>query len=196
MMTIKKDKIVVVDVEATCWKKKPPEGQINEIIEVGVCYFDLSSGEPEQNRSILVKPERSKVSAFCTRLTTLTQEQVDEGVTFAAACAALEQQFDTRSYLWASWGNYDQRIFASQCALFGVPYPYSDYHMNIKMLFATHANNGHKVGMMRALKMSNLVPEGVPHRGVDDAWNIARILGLLIKQYGQGILQEYFIKDT
>jgi hypothetical protein len=42
----------VIDVEATCWPKRPPEGQ---------------------------------VSAFCTELTGLTQEEADTGVGFAEA---------------------------------------------------------------------------------------------------------------
>ena len=36
-MARKLDKIVVVDIEATCWEGKPPEKQESDIIEVGIC---------------------------------------------------------------------------------------------------------------------------------------------------------------
>jgi inhibitor of KinA sporulation pathway (predicted exonuclease) len=41
----------------------------------------------------LVKPERSTVSEFCTELTTLTQEQVDQGMSFAEACERLQKRY-------------------------------------------------------------------------------------------------------
>ena len=35
-MARKLDRILVVDVEATCWEGDPPPGQISEIIEIGL----------------------------------------------------------------------------------------------------------------------------------------------------------------
>jgi len=191
-MTIKQDKIVVVDVEATCWRGEPPPGQINEIIEVGVCLLDLETCQPEKKQSILVRPERSRVSLFCTKLTTLTQDMVDHGIFFGDACAILEAEFDSKNRLWTSWGNYDRRIFDSQCQLFDVPYPYSTAHMNLKDVFAQVVNSGKKVGLMRAVKTLELLPEGTHHRGVDDAWNAARVLGLMVANHGKDFLHEYW----
>ncbi|MFW5667426.1 MAG: exonuclease domain-containing protein, partial [Coleofasciculus sp.] len=82
-MSRKIDQILVIDVEATCWQGKPPPGQESEIIEIGVCLLDCHSHYAVKTESILVKPERSTVSEFCTELTTLTQEQVDQGMSFA-----------------------------------------------------------------------------------------------------------------
>jgi inhibitor of KinA sporulation pathway (predicted exonuclease) len=87
----KLDQIIVVDIESTCWEKKPPEGQESEIIEIGICPLDVPSGERLEKESILVKPERSQISEFCTNLTTLTQEQVNQGVPFAEACSILKK---------------------------------------------------------------------------------------------------------
>ena len=88
-MTRKYDQIIVVDIECTCWEGDPPDGQENEIIEIGVCRLRPDTGERFGKRSILVKPERSVVSPFCTELTSLTQEQVDTGISFTEACAYL-----------------------------------------------------------------------------------------------------------
>ncbi len=67
----------VVDVEATCWQDGPPDGQVSEIIEIGLTTVDLSLGQRIGRHRILVRPQRSAVSAFCTELTGLTQAEVD-----------------------------------------------------------------------------------------------------------------------
>lgn len=86
-MAQKLDKILVVDIEATCWDGPNPAGMENDIIEVGICLLDIHTGEITNNRGIIVKPERSVVSPFCTQLTTITPEMVDEeGISFKEAC--------------------------------------------------------------------------------------------------------------
>lgn len=185
-MTILRDHILVVDIEATCWKKTPPPGEKMEIIEIGAVLLDVETATPHHKRSILIKPVRSKVSRFCTRLTTLTQAQLDEGgTTFAAGCDALEREFQASQRLWMSWGDFDRRIFSEQCAETGVVYPFSDHHANIKRLFAGMLLNGKAVGMSRALKMLNIPLEGTHHRGADDAWNIAQLLGYMLRTQGR-----------
>ena len=87
------DSINVIDVEATCWEGNPPPGQRQEIIEIGVCPLEVSTGRRLEKRSILVRPERSRVSAFCTNLTTLTQQQVERGTSFREACAILRRDY-------------------------------------------------------------------------------------------------------
>lgn len=191
-MTIQRDKIIVVDIEATCWQGNPPPGEQNEIIEIGLCLFDTKTRESSGKRSILVKPQCSKVSEFCTQLTTLTQEQVDSGVPFDIACAILETDYEAKAYLWGSWGNYDRKIFERQCQSFGVCYPFSKHHVNIKKLFARYINHKKSVGMTRALEMIQLKLDGTHHRGHDDAWNISRILAHLLTEYGRDILLPYW----
>lgn len=57
-MAQKLDKVLVVDIEATCWEGANPPGMENDIIEIGVCLLDVNSGEITDNLGILVKPER------------------------------------------------------------------------------------------------------------------------------------------
>ncbi|MCG8918037.1 exonuclease domain-containing protein [Actinokineospora sp. PR83] len=77
----------VVDVEATCWSERPPPGQVSEVIEIGLSVVDTRTRERVARHGVLVRPTRSSVSAFCTELTTLTQDQVDGGISWAEACA-------------------------------------------------------------------------------------------------------------
>lgn len=174
------DKILVIDVESTCWLDGPPPGQESEIIEVGLCLLDVASGRRDLKRSILVRPEYSTVSPFCTELTSLTQAHVREGVSFAEACAILQNEYASGQRVWASYGDYDRRQFAHQCRVRGVPYPFGPSHINVKNLFALYRRLPHEVNLVQALKFQGWELEGTYHRGDDDAWNIARILALLL----------------
>jgi inhibitor of KinA sporulation pathway (predicted exonuclease) len=113
-----------------------------------------------------VRPEKSHVSPFCTSLTTLTQADVDAGV--------------TRDRVFASYGDYDRRQFERQCTTRGIPYPFGPTHLNVKNLFALERRLDREVGMDGALRMLGLPLEGTHHRGGDDAWNIAAILAQLL----------------
>lgn len=98
-------KIIIIDLEATCWQGQIPDGEINEVIEIGVSVLDTNSGEISQNQGILIKPQYSKVSTFCTELTTITQELVaNEGVVFEKAIELLVDQYTPNLYTWASYG--------------------------------------------------------------------------------------------
>ncbi|HMO63395.1 MAG TPA: exonuclease domain-containing protein [Ferruginibacter sp.] len=78
-MAKKLDKIVIVDIEATCWEKETPAGMESDIIEIGVCLLDVQTGEISANKGIIVKPERSILSDFCTNLTTNSQQRLRHG---------------------------------------------------------------------------------------------------------------------
>jgi len=173
------DKVIVVDLEATCWEKNPPPGEEPEIIEVGVCLLDVATGKREDKRSIVVKPERSKVSEFCTTLTTLKQADVDRGISFKAACEALHALGERRT--WASYGDYDRLQLERQCRHAGLAFPLGRTHLNVKNLFALRRGLTHEVGLDAALSEMQLPLEGTHHRGDDDAWNIARLLWELIR---------------
>lgn len=185
-MSKKLDRMIVVDVEATCWEGSPPPGQENEIIEIGICTLEVSSGQRLEKESILVKPERSRVSEFCTKLTTLTQEQVDRGIPFAEACGILQKKYLTHERVWASYGDYDRAQFERQCQHRHKLYPFGSRHLNVKTLFALVRALPREVGMAKALEILDIPLEGTHHRGGDDAGNIAAILSKLLWQSRNG----------
>ncbi len=176
------DQMLIVDVEATCWDGPAPDDQESEIIEIGLCTIDVASGERLEKRSILVKPKRSRVSPFCTQLTTLTQPMVDHGVSFVRACSILRQEYASKERVWASYGDYDRRVFERQCREFQVEYPFGVRHLNVKTLFALVHALPFEPGMAEALRIMKLPLEGTHHRGGDDAWNIAAIFAELLKR--------------
>ncbi len=178
----KLDLLLVVDLESTCWEKQPPEGQVSEIIEIGIATLDVTTGEPLEKRSILVKPISSTVSPFCEELTTITQAMLDEeGVTLMEACKILRKQYKSKERVWASWGDYDRRQFERDCEAKGLRYPFGPTHINAKSMHALLAGNTREDGMARALESLGIELEGTHHRGHDDAWNIAKIVGHIMK---------------
>ena len=173
------DKIVVVDLESTCWEKRQRD-QIMEVIEMGVCLLDIGSGEITDRQSILIRPVYSVVSEFCTKLTTLTQELVETGIRFREACLKLEDEYQSKKRVWASYGDFDRRQFERECRLKQVPYPFGSRHLNVKTHFAIKHRLNEEIDMDKALALLGLKLIGTHHRGVDDAYNVARILYALI----------------
>ncbi len=170
------DRLIVVDLEATCWRDKvPPEGQQSDIIEIGVAVLEMKTLSRVDKRAYLVRPSRSEVSSFCTELTTIKPEDVATAPSLAAACADLAKRYRTRDRVWASWGDFDRKHMARSCEELSVRYPFSSTHINLKSLYALWGGRGREVGMARALEEQEIALEGTHHRGVDDAWNTAAL---------------------
>lgn len=167
----------VIDLEATCWENsKAPVGEISEIIEIGLVEVDLLARERISRRSILVKPENSKVSEFCTALTGHTQKSLDQnGIPFETAMDILKQEFKMKNRTMVSWGDYDLLAIQNQCMRLDIPLP-RIAHLNLKRMFSMMVNPTREVGMDRALGILKLPLNGRHHSGVDDAWNISGIL--------------------
>jgi inhibitor of KinA sporulation pathway (predicted exonuclease) len=181
IMARKLDRILVVDVEATCWEGDPPPGQTSEIIEIGLCVLDVPTLARVEQRAVLVRPVYSTVSPYCTQLTTLTQTDVDSGIPLAEACQILVHEYQAPARLWASYGDYDRKQFERNCGDFGIPDPFGPTHLNVKALAAVVYGWSREVGMGEALKRMGLPLEGTHHRGGDDAWNIAAILSRVLR---------------
>ncbi|GGG23652.1 exonuclease [Dokdonia pacifica] len=171
------DNILVIDLEATCWNGPIPKGQVNEIIEIGICVLNAQTGEISDPRGILIKPERSTVSPFCTELTTITQDMLDQdGISFEDACDIVRDAYEGHYNTWVSYGDYDRNMMQRQCKIRNIDYPLSHDHINVKQLFYEIKDLRKKVGMKGALNILNIPLEGTHHRGVDDAKNIAKIM--------------------
>ena len=182
-------KALIIDVESTCWEtpNEQPAGQTSEIIEIGIAVVNIDKRVIEANDTILVRPQMSKISQFCTKLTTLTQEQVDTGVTFQEAMSLLKKKYNSSNSLFVSWGDYDRKMFERNCQDYGVKYPFGPRHMNLKNTFAVLHGLERELGMDAALFAYNLKLEGTHHRGIDDAKNIAKIFIDLVGIYRAGV---------
>ncbi|XP_063286445.1 ERI1 exoribonuclease 2 [Pelobates fuscus] len=71
--------LIIIDFESTCWKDAKHYGQ--EIIEFPAVLLNTSNGEIESEFRTYVQPQEHPIlSDFCTELTGIKQQQVDEGI--------------------------------------------------------------------------------------------------------------------
>ena len=170
--------ILCCDIEATCWAepKDQPPGQRNEIIEMGFATITLPDLNISNPVSILVKPAHSKVSPFCTKITTLTQELVDTGMPYKDVCETLIEQVHSKQIPWMAYSHYDRKQIQIQCQNDKVPYPFGAGYTNLKHQFATMMGLKKEVGIVEALKMMGMEFIGTRHRAADEAYNIARLM--------------------
>ena len=169
---------LIVDLEATCCD----EGSINpyqmEIIEIGAVMVDASTKELVSEFETFVKPLRTpELTPFCTKLTSITQEDVNNAPTFPEAVKNfkiwLYQFYD---FVFCSWGDYDKKQLQQDCFHHNIAMPITAQHINIKKEFSKKQGMSKKLGMAEALKHVNLELIGTHHRGIDDVRNMARLI--------------------
>ena len=173
-------RIVVVDVEATCWKKGIFSRQ-KETIEIGAVQLVLQrapSRWPEFQT--FVRPRRyPRLSSFCRELTGIAQEDVDVAPTFPEALRLLLGWLQPlEPVVLATWSRYD--LWQIDLDLEGHGLPKLDIPvLDVKRLAARI------VGAKNLEKTAReLVPEDLSlprHRAVADARRTALILDRLLR---------------
>lgn len=178
------DKIIVIDLECTCWEDgKAPEGERQEIIQIGACSLVVETGLVINKTSYLTKPKESKISEYCTNLTGITPAMAKSAMPFKDACNKLVKEFGPRNRVWASFGIGDKTMFEFECVQKQARYPFSETHIDVSTLFhLKHKIRGGGVSLIRALELcvgSQFV--GKQHSADDDAYNTALLLAHLLK---------------
>lgn len=175
MTRVRLDRLVVFDVEETCWEDGPPEGQRTEIVEIGAAEL-LLDGEPRVGRtlSLAVRPVASRVSPYCTALTGITPEDARRGRPLREALATLRKEFGGPAKTWAAWGRDDLSI-ARDCAALGIDPPEMGGFVDLGALWGMLSGAPRAAGLRSALAGLGLEFEGTPHRALDDAVNTARV---------------------
>ena len=162
---------LIIDLEATCWENNKDKQM--ETIEIGAVMVS-NNYDMLDEFDTFVKPVVNKISEFCENLTSIKQSDVDGAPEFPEAMIMLDDWASgLRQHEFRSWGWYDKKQFYRDCEYWGVSYPFGN-HRSIKHDF----KDIHKVksyGLKRCLKFMGMEFEGSPHRGIDDARNIARI---------------------
>lgn len=176
------DKIIVIDIEATCWEKgQAPENRKREIIEIGICKLNMSDGSIEDQRSYLIRPVHSEVSRYCTELTGLTPEKLEkQGISLQEACSRIKNRYSSLQRTYAGYGGFDKTIMESQCMEAGIRFPFSETYLDVKVLLSLMS--GEKAaGLIREMHARNIEFQGTAHSGADDALNTAKLLYHMLK---------------
>lgn len=183
MASAKANRVIVVDLEATCWEER--NSHISEIIEIGICIVDLKQCKVVNPKSFVVKPVNLDISPYCTQLTGWTKEAIQEqGRPLLEVLNTMKKEYPIASCGWGSWGDYDRIMLMNECQVKGIEYPFSKTHLNLKYVHAMMTGQSKGVGMAEALKQYNMELVGRHHSGVDDSVNIGQILLRMVRPNG------------
>ena len=173
---------LVVDLEATCSDDRiaVPRNEM-EIIEIGAVMIDGLTFESLSEFQSFVRPVRNPVlTDFCRELTGIAQSEVDAAPGYSDALSEFVEWLSSyKDCLFCSWGDYDRRQFERDCEYHGVAYPFASGHLNLKDAYARKRGLRRGRGLSDVLEVEGLGFQGRPHRGIDDARNIAKLLPLL-----------------
>lgn len=186
--------LLVIDLEATCSDDGAVPRQEMEIIEIGAVMLNvanlISVSDPTSTVystdefQTFVKPMRHpQLSDFCKSLTSIQQADVDQAPLYQDAIKAMSAWMEGYAVideiLFCSWGAYDKNQFQQDCIWNGVAYPFADTHCNIKKLYSRMPGQNKPKGLGKVIKELGWEFMGSHHRGIDDARNIARVVGWL-----------------
>lgn len=181
-------RVLVVDLELTCGVGVTPETQ--DIIEAGFCVLELGRPVLESDASsLLIKPERSPITDFCTNLTGITREMMADQPNFLDQAAVIREIFARAGAdAWVSWGQ-DHTLTQRQSLALGIADPFAAAgipHIDLKppittLVFRVTAakrpeGSSSGVSINLAMKALGLSGEGQATSAKFDAYNAARIL--------------------
>jgi inhibitor of KinA sporulation pathway (predicted exonuclease) len=168
---------LIVDFEATCSDTGQVAREEMEIIEIGAVALWGNGPDIRGEFQSFVRPVRNPMlTDFCKRLTKIPQRKVDSAEPFPIVLekfSAWIESFDDSTF--CSWGDYDKYQLQQDCLFHDAAYPFGPNHINIKMRFADNVGLKKACGLEQALRRVGLSFQGTPHRGIDDARNMASL---------------------
>lgn len=172
---------MIVDLEATCSDNNTIPREEMEIIEIGAVMVQRNTFLVLDEFTVFIKPVIHPVlTEFCTRLTSITQENVNNGLGFSDALRLFNDWWlpycSSGPVLFCSWGEYDKNQLKMDCTRHSVPYPLGDVHLNIKNKFSQVQGRKKRYGLRKAMILTNTQIGGTLHRGIDDAKNMAKLM--------------------
>ena len=181
-------RMLIVSIETTCWEAgaKPPDEE-SEIIEVGACLLDTTTGMRSNKRTFKVRPTHSTISLYCLLKTGSTSWEMKRAISFLEVCHILEEEYASKDRTWASFGQRPQSMFEEQCTDMGVAYPFSMNHIDVQMLFSQQFDTK-PISKTQARQLLGLPIEYYYRSSGNDAWEIANLLYKLLvaQQYSTG----------
>eukprot|EP00803_Ostreobium_quekettii_P008663 evm.model.scf_1422.1 EVM.evm.TU.scf_1422.1 scf_1422:15009-22671(-) len=175
--------LAILDFEATC-HEKTPKGFTQEIIEFPVVLVDTEAMKVADAPVFhkYVRPVHNPVlSEFCTELTGIRQETVDQADTIEVVFAQFvqfltENRLSPSNTIFCTCGDWDLKTMwpnQARTSQLATPDVFRAW-ANVKSIFRNVLREYGR-GMMNMLDRLGLPHQGRHHSGIDDTRNIARI---------------------
>ena len=180
------EKIIVFDLEATCWEGRENAYKSREIISLGACILDVKNLEIVDKFHMICKPEKTEVTDYCTRITGITKEQAENGEDFGDMCKMVMKDLNSKSVPCAAWGNDDEKMY-SECREKQCRYPFSNEYLNISLLYSLVMGKPYNNGLERSLAELGVKFVGEKHDPFWDAYNAAIILKHIVEKCREAV---------
>uniref|UniRef100_A0A8C5U9G9 ERI1 exoribonuclease 2 n=1 Tax=Malurus cyaneus samueli TaxID=2593467 RepID=A0A8C5U9G9_9PASS len=193
--------LIVLDFEATCWREPGRRGP--EIIEFPAVLLNTSTGVIESEFHMYVQPQEHPIlSEFCTELTGITQNQVDEGVPLNICLSQFlkwiqkiqkekkiifitdsqsNSTSEAKACAFVTWTDWDLGVCLHyECRRKQLRKPdILNSWIDLKATYRAFYNRKPK-SLNGALQDLGIAFEGREHSGLDDSRNTARLAWRLI----------------
>ena len=172
------DHLLIVDVEATCCNNKTITKDDVEIIEIGAVLLHWPTLQTISTFQSYVKPvKKTQLTDFCTRLTGITQEQVDDAPIFPDVLQQMGIDIlKEHNIQFCSWSPFDWKQLQRDCLHHQILPPRVLGQWDLQVLFRRQQRHSHNMSLANALRSVDLKFEGKRHSGMDDALNTARLI--------------------
>lgn len=167
---------IIFDLEATCWSGNPM-GRQQETIEIGAVKLDEFGQEIDTYNEFIKPIIHPNLSAFCSELTSIDQKDVDSALTFEKV---IDRYIDwinpeEHPYLLCSWGDFDKKQLLRDCQYHDIDTEWLEPYINLKRQYQEIQRLPKARGLKSTVIKEGFEFEGVHHRGIYDAINLAQI---------------------
>jgi len=170
---------IIYDLEATCWESTyEAHGKKQEIIEIGALKINAEGYIDSRFESFVRPVFHPTLTNFCQRLTSITQVDVNQADKFPLVIEDFQEWiglFDEEEYLLCSWGFFDRSAFMKNCKYHDIEGDWAKKHISLKHQYPRIKNTGRAIGLRKAVESEGFDFEGIHHRAISDAENLAKI---------------------
>ena len=175
-----KEFIASIDLELTCWEGEDGPANFSdemEVIEIGIHLLRADDYSHVKDFQYLVCPtQRPGLSEFCTKLTGITQEDVDSAAPLTEVLPKLLEELPSpKKLIFASWGSDTPALEREYLEKSGTKEPLIDPRfINVAVHF--RARYPKKGGIKTALDALGIKQEEPAHRALPDAISSVKVL--------------------
>lgn len=196
------DYVVVIDFEATCIGRDNDEF-CQEIIQFPAVIVDVKTMTIKDEFCEYVKPVvNPKLSDYCTNLTGITQDLVDNAMEFDEVLQRFQEWLISHElgsvykFTLCCDGSYDiGKFLYKQCQLSNVKFPiWAHRWMNIRKSFCLFYHL-RWFNLRLMVEMLGQEFQGRPHNGSDDALNISKVVICLLQDGSEALENERILLD-
>lgn len=166
---------IVADLEWNGAYSKKAHGYFNEIIEIGAVRLDENMRRQDTFHAVMRPVVSRKLSDIVVDLTSITPEDLADGVSFAGAMSAFRKWIGTEPSVLLTWSNTDLSVLLENYRYFMHEdrVPFLQRYADLQAYFQAKTGlggAGQQVGLSRAAESLGISDDGLAkHRALDDS---------------------------